>query len=1670
MANAKKIVLKSLKVFGKILLGILILLILIILFIRSEWGQNLIVDKFISDIEERSGAEIDLGRVFIEFNGDIAVEDLFIKTPAGDTLVYSEDLSASIALLPIIKQEKFHLKDLDWKNLKAKITRKDTIEGFNFAFLMAPADTTQTQTPADTTTTAMAIELGDFDLQNIDVIYDDKVTGIDSRFKFDLLQAEFSRSDLDSMLFDIDRVYLKNAAIALTQNESQSTDTTSSTVPNILFKDLKIENSNGFFESNIDSMYVDYDIDLAEASNARLNLPETAITANRFLLDNSLVVVKMKETQAQAEPSPEPEGFPWPEIYLDFEDLDFKNSEFQYSLNGAEPENGTFNPNALFLSELNITASKFHLEEGEATANISELRLKEGSGLLVNQFAGDIQINEDKMDFDLAKVQINNNQLQGEIIIDYQDLNSFMSNPGSAQLVGNIGSIRADLRDVFRFQPDLRNNQYMAALAKSPVYGSASFNGTIDNINISNGNFRWKDTRITGIRGAVRNSQDPDNLTYRFPGIKVVSTRSNLLNFVSEQDLGMRLPENVELAGSFSGGTESLETNAKLITSDGNISVDGQFEFADQIAFDASIQGDSISLGSLLQNEFLGPLSININASGSGSTINDLDAELNSQITSFSYKDYQFKDIFITGNLEKGEGPIELIYQDANLDLDAQTIVHLDSVKPSFDFLVFLDGANLGELNITKKEIKTGFELEGNYSGNSEEYTVHAELKHGVAVLNNKSYLFGDLTADAFVRSDTTSVNIDNQIIDIDMQSNATPASFISALERHYRRYITEDYQQDSLVNPVKFRMNGEIRQAPILTEVFLVNLEELDTVKIDVDFQEAKRELTAMVSIPRINYFSSEIDSLLVEVSSDDSDLYVDFGFKAIKAGPLDIKRTKIDGVVVDRKLNIEFNSEDEEGVLAHMNSQINFQGDTLKFKVEPKGLVLNRNDWNVNPNNLMSYDTGYLEFKDFVFDRSGQRVALKSGTTDDGKDRLSMDFENFTLEALLNYLNPENQLAEGSLNGELVYEDPFGETGLLADLAINQFKILNTDLGDLTIKGESAGFNTYDFEMAMKGGEIDMDLTGEYVAAQPSAKLDMNLDLNRVNMAALDSLSLGQVQNGSGSFSGNFSVTGTVVEPEYSGELNFDNAGFNLAMLNADFLIADETLNLDNNGVYFDNFNIQDSNNNEVTINGDIITDDLLNPKFDLAINADNFQLLNSTEEDNDLFYGSAFVDVDAQISGDLNLPEVQMNLTVNENTDFTYVVPENELQIQDRDGVVIFVNKEDPNNILTQREEESYVVSGYSIDARLTVQEGAKFTMVISEETGDRFVVQGEGDLLFDMYPNGRISLSGTYNVNDGFYEMSLYNLVSRRFDISDGSRVSWAGDPFDAQLDVRAIYRVETSASALMATRVAGSDQGTMDQFKKKLPFLVYLNIDGQLMEPKITFNLDMPEDERGEGGGEVYGTIQQLNNQEQELNKQVFSLLVLNRFFPGSGSDGSSGGTLAVARDNLNNALSDQLNALSGKILGESGINLSFDVDSYTDYQGENAQERTQLGINAEKAFMDDRLVVQVGSEVDIQGGNQPGQQAAPVIGNVSIAYLLDEDGVWRIKGFRRNRFENVIDGQLIVSGISLIFTKEFNKFKNLFAKAVATEVEEQNSEGKEENTQSEEQNTQNEEN
>ena len=1631
---------RILKIMGKTFLVILTLLILLILFIRSPFGQDIIVNKVTNFVSNKTNTIVEVEKLFITFDGDIKLDGLYLEDKTGDTLVYSKSLEANIPLWKMINGEAIGIDALDWNGLRANVIRKDTVNGFNFQFLIDAFATTQA-TVDTTTTSPLNIVLGDLNFRNFDVVYTDAVAGIDSRFDFKKMKLDVNTIDLKTMAFNIADAELKDAKIKFFQSEVASDPNTEATpLPKIVADKLSLTNVVANYKSQADDITANINIGNFYTEIPNADLSNNRIAINTLDLKNSNIQIhtKTEENIVKDEANQDLNNFIWPNLELNLGNINLENNALGYFVNNTKPSVNKFNPNAIALNNLNLKANTITLKDKNGNLNIETFNFNETSGLNLKNLAFQFNISDQKLNIENLKLLLNDNAIAGDLELNYNSISSLLTSPETSKITLNLPDFKISLDEVFKFQPELKSNTYLQTLSKKQIQGSINTTGYLSNIKLNNAFINWGNSTRISANGTIQNITNPDNLKLNIPSFSAETIKSDLTQFIDEKSLSVSMPQDIKIAGTVNGGLDNISTNSKISTSQGIATINGNFKNKNTIAFDANVAITDYKLSELLQNETLGNLTLNLETKGSGKSINTLNANIEAIVSSFGYNNYAIKDLKLNGNIKDGKGNILSKYRDDNINLNLDALVVLDSIAPEAKINLDLIGANLQGLGLIDRDVRTGLKLKANFKGNSEKYKFDANIEDGVVVYDRKTYLLGGIDASGFVRNDTTSVKFKNKLVDLDLQSNTDPQTFSKALQKHINSYFYRDIVvKDSLAKPVNMTLKGHIAQSPLLNDVLLVNVKDLDTVSIAVDFKQAERKLVAGITAPHINYSGYELDSLAFNMNTNKTDLNFDFGFNAFKAGPIDIQRTKISGDQKNNEMLLTITAYNKDEKLINVLSQITGNRDELTFKVLQDNLTFNQEPWLVPANNKMVYTGNSLNFTNFKISNGNQSVELTDSLQNITKEHVAIDFKRFNLADFLSYFNTESKLASGTINGDFILEEPFKDTGILADLEINTLEILKANLGTLAITGRSLGGNNYAFNSTLKGGDIDLDLVGDYGANKTGANLDLRLDINAFKMQALEKFSQGYLKNTSGDFSGNFKLSGTSTNPIYQGKLDFNAAKFNIAMFNAAFTLENETLSANNKGITLSNFTIKDDNNNNLIVSGDIGTETFINPTFNLEIDAKDFQFLNASKEDNDFLYGTASFDADAKLTGDLQIPKLSANATINSNTDVTYVMPSATVNIEKRDGVVVFVNRENPDAILTQTEEKTATIKGFDIKTFLKVGDKATVTIIIDEDTGDYFKVSGHGDFDFTMKPNGRMNLVGTYNVDAGLYEMNLYNIVNRKFELAPSSKVTWSGDPFDAKLDVRAIYNLKASASPLMAPQLSGADPSVRSKYRQVLPFYVYLNIDGELLQPKISFKLDMPEDEQGAISGQVYGRVQQVNQQEGELNRQVFSLLVLNRFYPEPGSDGSTGGFATVARDNLNDAVSDQLNVFSNKLLGDSGFELDFGLDSFTDYQGDTPQDRTQLNVAAQKRLFDDRLVVRVGSEVDLQGSSSTGE-STPLIGNVSLEYLLTKNGRYKLKGFRRNEFENVIDGQTIVSGIGLIFTQEFNKFSELW--------------------------------
>lgn len=1642
---------KLLRFIAWSLVSIVILVFLLLLFIRSPWGQNLIVQRAVNYISDKTHTEVAIEKLFITIDGNIFLKGLYLEDEKGDTLVYSKSLELDIPIIPIIRGNGIAVNSLDWRGLRANVVQIDLEEGYNFQFLIdafvSENEPEVTSKEEDASSEPLNLKIGSIYLEDFDIIYEDVATGIDSELKFEELSLNFDKIDLETMDFRVAYATISDAYIRLKQTPIPDIEeeTAETPLPYLVLNTLNLHNIIVDYEATDSKMKADLNL-----GSLYLKLPKADLANNELLVDllqlhNTTAAIRMytdaDNEELVAVEQPSTESFSWPDFILAVSEIDMANNNFSYVVDDVKVKNNIFDANSLYINDFNFKAKDVFLKEKTAGIELNTLSFKEESGINLKEFRLDLAVDDKEIILDKLKLHLNNNRITGNTKINYSSLAQFIATPEKAKLALNLPSFQLDIRDAFRFQPELRNNASISALSKNYIRGKLNASGGLSNLNIPIASISWANTKLDA-KAHLKNLTNVDKLYFDVSEFQAITKKNDLLAFIDEEELGLDLPEDIALIGVAEGNLKSMQAQAELTTTQGTAIVNGHWTNEEAIDFAAELEIKEYRLNELLRDDAFGTLSFKLTTDGSGPDINHLDVDLEANLMHFSYRDYQIDSLTLGAIIKEGKGSLTSIYKDKYLDFELDSDIVFDSISPQANLHFDLKGANLQKLGLLDRDIRTSFKLDVDFDGNREDYDIFATVGDGVFVYDDRTYLLGDVLATAHVESDTTSIWLDNKIARIQLESNATPEHFATSINEYVLSYFSKkELVLSENVKPVKMLVKGEINEDLLLNRVFLMKVEKLDTVKIDVDYDEAARRLVAGISAPLINYDGNELRNLAFEMNAIREKFDFSLGFDTIKTGPFDLPKTKIEGEQQDKGLSLNFNATHKDSLLISLPWIISGDSQELKLHVPTENIILNGEKWYTPEDNevRLSKENGIV-FQNFNFTKGEETISYSNDLMKTKADQLAVTFENFNLNEILGYLNPEEQLAQGNLNGNLVVVHPFETPALLANLSITELALLDVDLGKLSVKARSLGLDKYDFALAVKEGMVDMDLKGGYTTSEDSPEMDLKLAINKFDVAALDGLSMGELRDGKGSFSGKFDVAGPLNDLAYNGNLDFADVDFTVTKFNAPFSLIDTSFKIDNKGLYFKNFKVYDEFKNYLEVNGTIATESFTNPTFDLKVQSDNFHVINAAKEDNDFIYGKAAFDLDMDVKGDLSFPVVSMKAHISDDTDITYILSSANASMERRDGVISFVNREDPDAVLTAKKKDAGPkgIGGLDFNASLKIGRKAKVKIIIDKNTGDNFQAFGDGEFEFAMKPNGSMLLSGVYNVAGGHYEMNLYNLVNRRFELVEGGRVTWSGDIMDADLDVKAKYEVETAASPLMAAVSSGSDQATQNKFRQVLPFLVYLNIGGEIIAPEVSFNLDMPEDKQGAIGGQVFGRVQQLNQQEDELNRQVFSLLVMNRFFPDAGSDGSEGGLAFIVRNNINDAISDQLNAFSNKLLGKSGIELDFGLESYTDYQGESPEERTQLDIAAQKKLFNDRLIMRVGSEVDIVGGSPDREEATPLIGNVSLEYLLTPSGRYSLRGFRKNTYDNIIDGQLVVNGISVVFTQEYNTYKELW--------------------------------
>ncbi|WP_295669193.1 translocation/assembly module TamB domain-containing protein, partial [uncultured Mucilaginibacter sp.] len=1319
---------------------------------------------------------------------------------------------------------------------------------------------------------------------------------------------------------------------------------------------------------------------------------------------------------------------------LDFGHLDVRN------LN-TEIENLTYSPDTI-------------------SGKVKSFTFHDKSGLAINKFHTTFLYGPKSAYLNDLLIETPQTHLQRQIQVNYPSIASLSSDPGKLYVNANLDGSRLSLKDVLLLMPSMAATDPFKHAPNAVFSINGRVIGKVNNLAIPNLEISGLSKTHIKATATLVGLPDMNKVYFNINLIDFNTSNADIAKLVSPGMIpaSVNIPSNLNLKGTFKGGMYNFTTKLGLRTTYGALDLDAVMKNRKNKAtasYSANIKANNLNVGALTkQAQTIGNISLTATVKGTGLDPKKADIQFSGDVFQAYIKGYNYQHLVLSGTAHNGSYTAIARMKDPNINFSLDGKANMNKKYPSINATLMIDSINLQKLKLTTGEMRIHGKILADIPTADANY-LNANIKITDLLINQPGKLIhmDTISLVSTANADSSTIKLKAPMLYAHMGGKYKLTEVAPALQDVINKYYNTAMAKPMAkgkpaYSPQHFNFEVHLIKTPLTAE-FVPDLKTLDPVLITGQFDSQTGSLVVNGSMPRVVYGTNAVNNLKLAINTGNNALNYSVTADEIKAGSsVDLLYPSVTGNAQNNKLNLNLQVRDAAKKERYrMAGVFSVMPDEYQFSFLQNGLMLDYNNWTVAPDNALQFGSKGLLAKNFAISNSGQVLSVNSDAQTMNAP-VTVNFKNFKIETLTRAAEQDSLQVGGVIDGNVHLANLQKSMTFSSDLNIRDFNFKEDTVGNIALKVNNQTANAYNADISISGRGNQVNMKGLYYT-NPAGKLDFDLNIASLNMKGIEGFSFGNLRNASGTLSGDLKIAGTTSAPEVRGNVNFNKVGFNVAMLNSYFTMPNENLTFNNDGILFNDFTLVDSLGNKAVVAGTLYTKNYTDYSFGLDITADNFRVINSTKENNKLYYVKLYVDSRIKIRGTMVKPVVDATLTVNDKTDMTIVLPENDPGIEDRKGVVEVINphesKED--SLILARQLDSLRKSGLrglDVSATIKISKGANFTMVVDERNGDVVQVKGDAQLNMTIDPSGKTSLTGTYTVEQGSYNLS-YATVKRKFLFKKGSSITWNGDPTLANVNLTATYIANVPPIDLVSDQL-GSSQNTI-QYKQKLPFNVNLNMKNQLLKPNISFDIVLP-DSSYSVGPEVISTVNsrldQVRQDTNEMNKQVLGVLVLGHFIGDNPLQSQGGGTTlnSAIRGSVSSLLSDQLNKLAGNLIG--GVQLSFDLTSGADYSTGTEQNRTDLNVGLSKQFLNDRVTVTVGNNFNLEGQNQPGQKTTDIAGNISVNYKLTKDGRYLVRVYRRDEYI-VVEGQVVETGVGFTITYDFNSLKELFAKKTAKE-------------------------
>ncbi len=1431
---------------------------------------------------------------------------------------------------------------------------------------------------------------------------------------------------------------------------------------NLTFEDAEIENFCYLIVDENNSNTFDICSEYLTADKIHFNNKKNLLQffgPRSNSMDFSLQMFE-QSTYATPYPPPLPQ---WEYLTLEFHDVSFCDSKMSYDNHrndfNFEAEEAV-DYNHVELNDLNIELDFFSKYLLHFRIEEFDLSAVEKSGLEIYRFAGysaDIGCESTQIEEFVLTSPFSN--FESDIVFSYPEgYISWLKFANKVKINADVRESHLSPLDLFYLAPMLRENKFLVQNQHQLFSIETKIVGYINKLRLRNINFQYSDQSF--LKGQLT-LRDVTSSELAFISLRIDQMESHIKN-IRQAFPDLYLPRSFDLfkrfnfQGTYDGTLSDFLAYGVVQSSLGEVRVDLSMKNMNRNVlpeYSGNLELVDFDLKKWTDNEELGMLSMKAEVSeGKGLTLDNAEATLNAQVDVLEYNDYEYRNIQYSGIFSKSQLEGKGSIRDKNLGIDYSGKIEIVDSNYIIDARLNFDEIALKKINLMDQDFIFSTNADLNLrTTNFKNLTGYAKLDSLFLQEGEKEYSLTDFSIYSLEYGSGQHLNIIGEgfeaRIDGEFELNNFYKSLLNSFHKNNEslaRFMKLNYYPEAENLQSNFEIKVDIDSLYGWTKMLSSNLEGIKDFNVflahnsDYESSEIAFE-TPHLKWGNVDWHNVDLDFYLSEGSGE-----LSCELDSVAIGETSIKFVRSFFNIGPDEIDFAFISEDRNSLIdrANFNGHVELMDSIFQIELSNGHIVLMSKLWEVQEGNSIEIGKNLVKPSNFILKNQDQLIGLE--TIDE--DMIGLRVEQFDLAFFNKYIPIEALKIFGNYDAEVAFSNDLQFENISIEAESDQFEINEDDYGRM--------------KLIAKLPKLDTTLNGTFSVYKGDQKLQSNFrhylgdtrqaksgftevwtEINHYPCNMLEYFAGEVIRDTEGSFKSNFKIFGYPNELHIEGQLNIDTMATTLDYLNSRVFISHQNMALTDSIFLCENCSFFDHEGNIAYVSGGIKHQNLGQLEYLVAIQSDNLKVLDTRKGSNEYFYGEAYAgDMNATIVGPLSLPRMFVDASSNPGTQISFPLTSEQISTERK---FIEFGKKDSIELTSANNP----AGGFDLNLNLDVNENAEIDIIFDENSNDKIHATGTGNLAVEYDRTGDLNVYGNYDIAEGEYLFTYLNFVNKPFILREGSTIQFTGSPYDAYLGMTADYSgLSAPVYPLIQEYLINSSDEQLERLAKT-PTQVDLSmiLSGALLSPGIDFEIGFPELDR-QLRNFAEAKISALDNIQNDLNRQVFGLLVVGTFLPSQQAQ-LQGTQLLTGLNTVSQMISNQLsNYITGLVSdllpSEQSILSGFELDlNYSFYDSDisnvnSAFNSSEIILKPRFYLLDNRVTLDVSGSYN---NSSLYSDSNNFYGNFVLGIDLTEDKKWRFRAYQR--FEpDFTNSNRSKTGIGVSYRTDFDNFKEFVKK------------------------------